>query len=670
MILENDCLRIELDAGTGGFASLFDKVRGHEYIAAPDRALPFRLMIPDGEAQYLHVDGAGPEIELECGRATLRYHQDGIETVVTLTLDGAALDASIQITNGGEGAIEEVSFPCVRGLGPLPGARFVWPHFWRRSYDDVFGKDFGGDHHTWNNWTQKADARYPSHMASAWCDYGNAEHGLGVEGRHKDFSIMDFEAFKCVEKDLEPVRRTLDIIVTHPRRVKPGETCVLSPVRISLHGGDWHVTADAHREWLETWIRKPDRPAKFAKAVGWHFYFMKHQDGLVLNTYDDLPRMAQAALDAGCNYLMVFGWQVGGHDNNYFYRYVTNPDWGGDEALRRALETCRAMGVEVVPFYNGTLANIEMPEHKEFGHRWEAKTRAGHPYYAGDWARHNYDAWSRNRSMLHVEIAFCEEQRAYFLESVRRIVQDYGFGNTQLDQISEKMLVDYNEAHITTTPDRVFVDGLAALLPEVRRIVREANPEGVMVSECLNEFTGQWCDSSWDWNILLPFADPILYTLPWLMASFEIDGNEYGEANRAFAHKMHFDMKIDGGDAPVTKYPAFAAHVKSLAELRTRAADYFVYGDFRDQEGLAVDAPEEVVVKVYHNRAANKAAIVLAETGGSPAEATLGINWACQKAETLSNLGEVEQPSGGAPTLVRLDPYEVRVICLDDASLR
>ena len=376
---------------------------------------------------------------------------------------------------------------------------------------------------------------------------------------------------------------------------------------------------------------------------------------------------ARAALDAGCPYLLLFGWQTGGHDNNYFYRYVPNEDWGGAEALRRAVGECRAMGVEIMPFFNGTLANIEMPEHKEFGHRWEAKTRTGHPYYAGDWARHNFDAPSRNRAMLHTEVAFCAEHRKYFLETVRRIVQDYGFGNTQLDQMAEKMLVDYCEDHITTTPDRVYVDGVNELLPGVRRLVREANPDGVMISEAINEFTGQWCDSSWDWTILLPFPEPILYTLPWLMASHEIDALEFGETNQAFAYKMHFDMKIDGGDAPITKYPVFAEHVKGLAELRHRVADYYVYADFRDQENVKVQGPDTVFVKVYHNKPACKAGIVVAETAGKQSHAALEIGWKSGNGTIAIDTNRGGRMSMEQTAIIEMElaPYEVRVCCIN-----
>ena len=680
LLLENDAIRIELDDQTGGFRSIFDKARAREYVGAPDRNLLFRLMCPDGDIECRHVDSLHAHVTIADGVAAIAYELDGVLVTANLRLEGGAVLASLRIENNGPQNVEEILFPWLRGLAPIDGAALIWPDLYCRKLDQLFATDeaglgpagLGGDHHTWNEWTQKRVVRYPEHLASAWCDYGDADGGIALEGRHTDFSLMDFFAHRIVEKDFapdqdDPVRRTLDLAVSHPRRVKPGETYETPPIRIGVHGGDWHTVADEHRVWLDIWIEKPQRPAKFTEAIGWHFYFMKHQDGLVLNTYEDMQQMGEAALAAGCPYLLIFGWQAGGHDNNYLYRYVANEAWGGGEALRKALDGLRDIGVEVMPFYNGTLANVEMPEHREFGHRWEAKTRAGHPYYAGDWARHNMEAITRNRAMLHHEIAPGAEHRGYFLDTVRRMVEEYGFGNLQLDQIAEKMLVDYNETHVETTPDRVYVDGMAELLPAVRAVVRAANPDGVVISEGLNDFTGQWCDSSWDWNTLGVFPQPILYTLPWLMASHEVDALEYGQVNFAFAYKMHLDMKIDGGDAPITKYPKFAAHVKANAELRRRVAAYYAHADFRDREGIDVEGPDHAIVTVFHNRDAAKCSIVAAETGGRAAEVAIRsrLTSAGGTVHCDSNRGMQQALPAEKTFAASLQPYEVRVFCLD-----
>lgn len=667
MRLENDALTLDLDPRTGGFRALVDKATGHDFIGTPERAMLFRAIAPRDAMLADPVDSDHASVSVAGNTATIRCKLATIEATATLRLeDGAAFEARLEITNTGDTPIEEIMFPYVRGLAPLPDARVVWPYGFFRSIDDVFGKGLGGDHITWNEWTQKNVARYPAHLASAWADYGNAQQGVGIEGRHTDFSIMDFFVHKIIDKTQDPVSRSLDLVTVHPRRIAPGETWQSPPVRINLHTGDWHATAGAHRKWLESWVQKPDRPKKFADAIGWHFFFMKHQDGVVCYDYNGLPEMADAALAAGCPYLLVFGWQEGGHDNNYMYRYVVNEDWGGAAKLRDSLDACTARGVEVMPFYNGTLANIEMPEHKEFGHKWEAKTRAQHPYYAGDWARHNFDASTRNRAMLHHEMAPCEGHRAYYLETIERMIREYGFRNMQLDQGSEKMLVDYAEDHITTTPDRVYVDGLQELMPKVREMVKQANPDGVVISEFLNDFTGQWCDSSWDWHLLLPFPEPILYTIPWVFGSHEIDAHEYDQVNTAFAYKLHLDMKIDGGDAPITKYPRFADHVRRNAGLRQRVSDYYSTADFRDQDGITLEG-DGVLAKVYLNEQTRKGSIVLAEVTGQEAAVALTSTWqpasgtfACD-----TNGGDVAQMPWAAKMPVTLAPYEVRVLCMD-----
>ena len=664
--LENEELRLALDPATGGFASIQDKRSGAEYVGAPDRALLLRLIVPEGDLLGAHLDAIAPRISVEGQTATVRYTLDRIEAVATLELKGPAVLATLRIANGGQRAIEETIFPWVRGLAPIPEGCLVCPYMHGRRIRDPLGSGFDRDHHTWNEGGQKRVYRYPEHLASAWYDYGNGERGLALEGRHTDFSILDFFVHKVIEKTRDPVRRTLDLATTQPRRIKPGETWTSAPVRILVHQGDWHATADAHREWLSSWVQKPQRPAKLADSIGWHFYFMKHQDGLVLNTYADLPKMAEASLAAGCPYLLVFGWQTGGHDNNYLYRYVPNEAWGGAESLRRALEKVRQTGVEVVPFFNGTLANVEMPEHRKFGEAWEAKTRAGHPYYAGNWARQNFDAPTRNRDMLHHEVCPCDGHRAYFLKTARRIVQDYGFGNLQLDQISEKMFPCYNERHHHAHPDWAYVDGLAELLPKTQAAIRKLNPEGVIIGEWINDFTAQWLDSSWSWR-QTDFPEPVLYTLPWVMMSHEIDALEYDEVNKAFACKLHLDLKIDGGDSPITKYPAFAAHVKGLAGLRHRVRDYYVSAEFRDEEGIQLRQSRKVMAKVFRNSPARKVGIVLAEFGGEKADVLLKTGWKPEGSAIRVESNFVDSYTINPADELRLElrPYEVRVLCAD-----
>jgi hypothetical protein len=667
MLIEGDNVQVALNPSTGGFVSIFDKCLDRECLDPHPDSILFRIMMPDGKRLHNHYDSVNGDASLDDGNARIRYSFPEFDAEVALDLDGAGILATLKITNSGPLSIEEVQFPWVNGLRRVPNDSIVVPSFAQRSILDPLGEGMGGDHRNAEDYLKKVVFRYPERMTSAWCDYGNKECGLTIDGRHTDFSIMDFFIHKRVHKSEAGVGRSLNIGVVHPVRIMPGETWLSPPVRISVHAGDWHVASDTHREWLETWVKKPERPPRFAESVGWHYFFMKHQDGYARFTYADLPRMARAALSAGCPYMLVFGWQEGGHDNNYMYGYVPNKEWGGATALRENLLKVREMGVEVIPFFNGTLANIQCGEHKEFGHKWEALTREGAPYYAGDWAGFNFDAPTSARGRLHHEVCMCDEHRAYFLDAARRIVRDYGFENLQLDQISLKMAPCYNDAHRHSRPDRAYVDGLNALLPQVRAMVKDLNPDGVIIGEGANEFVGQWCDGAWTWDFLSN-PEPVLYSSPWLFTSTAVDALEYTEVNKAFAYKIDLDLRIGGGDECVDDYPRFANHIEQLADLRRRTAAYYAYADFRDEQGLLTYRGEGVLAKTFADRTTAKASIVLAETEGKATAVRFASEWlspgtSVSVASSLEPAPKFERD--GSRVRLEVRPYEAVVVCID-----
>lgn len=667
MLIENDDITVKLSAASGGLVAIHDKARTRECLDTAGDPMLFRLILPDGDRLYNHRDGRNATLRTEGATVFITFQEAEYEAQASLQLDGSGILATLCITNRGPLTIEEVQFPWVTGLRRLPDDAVVMPAFAQRIIRDPLGAGMGGDHRHAEEYLKKIVTRYPERLASAWMDYGNADCGLSIEGRQNDSSIMDFFVHKGVYKTREGTRRSLNFATVHPVRIRPGETWQSPPVRITVHGGDWHTAADIHRTWAESWMTKPTRPEPFAASIGWHYFFMKHQDGYARFTYADLPRMAEAALSAGCRYLMLFGWQAKGHDNDYLYGYVANEEWGGAEALRSNLEKVRAMGVEPIPFYNGTLANVNHPDHQAFGHRWEAMTRDGFPYYAGDWSGFNFDAPTTNRSRIHHEVCLCEDHRPYFIETARRIVHDYGFKNLQLDQISLKMAPCFEARHRHVRPDRAYVDGLKALLPEIRAMVREANPEGVIIGEGTNDFVGQWCDGAWTWDFLVN-PEPILYSVPWLLTSTAIDAHEYGEANTAFVNKISLDLRIAGGDECVDAFPEFAAHLRGLAELRARTLPYFALAEFRDRQGIRTFRGEGVLIRAYENRSAGKAAFVLVETQGQTAKVSIESDWMSAastiRLERRDGAGLALDAAVGKVTLT-LKPYEAAMLCLD-----
>jgi len=668
-VLENRQVAIAFDPDSGGFASLYDKRHHHEYVDNVEPACLVRAIMPDGDRRCNCVDGAEPKIVIQGNAATLEFVRPGLQGRIALALEQAALTMSATLTNTSEINVEEVVFPVIPNLTPFQEARLVLPCLGPRCIRDPFGTDLGSDHRAANDYGNKFSSRYPHTHTTAWIDYGNRDHGIALEGRPHGFSIMDFYVHKRVDKKADPVRRALIMAVTHPHRIRAGETWQSPQMRVLLHHGDWHVVADEHRQWLEQWIRKPARPTKFAESPGWHFFFMKQQDGMELYTYADLPRMAKAALDVGMPYLLLFGWHAPGHDNHYMYNYLPNEDWGGLPALREAVENVRAMGANLLPFYNGTLANIETPEHKEFGHRWEAKSRVGHPYYAGNWTHHSKETVSRNRDRIHHEICPCEEMREVFRRDVHRLTHEYGFGGIHLDQGADKMYPCYNATHRHASPDLACIEGFSHLLPEALELVRQAGPDEVMLVECANDFAGQWADGNWSWSVL-EFPEPLLYSLPWVRFSSELDALEYAQANKCFLYKLNMDLRINGGYDLVTDYPEFAAHIRALADLRRRVLDYYIYADFRDQEGLTIRSGPPDVAKVFRNFAQNKVGIVLSELEGTQKDVAFRTEWraASKRVRVEYASRETNSLDDAAEYAFTLAPYETCVLCIDLGS--
>jgi len=233
----------------------------------------FRLIVPEGDLLGNPLDAGNARVSIAGQTATIRYQLEGVEAVATLGLEGPAISATLRISNGGKRTIEETIFPWVRGLAPIPDASLICPSRFGRRTRDPFGAALERDHHTWNEGGQKRVYRYPEHLASAWYDYGNGDRAIALEGRQTDFSIMDFFVQKVVQKTFDPIRRTLDLATVQPRRIKPGETWTSAPVRIVIHQGDWHVVAQSHRDWLSTWVKRPDRPRKFAETHRLAFLF-------------------------------------------------------------------------------------------------------------------------------------------------------------------------------------------------------------------------------------------------------------------------------------------------------------------------------------------------------------------------------------------------------------
>ena len=685
--LENELVKLTLD-DHAAIIGLYDKRIEREYITYREGGNLFRLMAPNKTWDGRYADSAKadfPVVVTDGNSLTAAFQklvsEDGkplqSEIRIEMELSGDELMMCYSISNDDDDEFfSHIMFPIVSGLGhPESPMNLIMPE--QSAFGDTRVQDpfaFGdGNHKDWTRGCNRKAARYPQNLSTAWIDYSDGQGGISFEQRSGDFDICDFGMERRIKKAADYKENNIEYLEfalqSYPN-VKQGETRRSPVYLISLHTGDWHVPAKRHRQWLKAQVKSAEIPARFQESLGWHFYFMKQQDGTVYHDYNDLPRMAEAALNAGVNQIMVFGWYPAGHDNDYPYGYFANPEWGGEALLREKIAECSAMGCAVIPFFNGTLLDIATPEYAEYGYRWPVLGRTGEPYCGAEFSRANNDLAFRNasletstRNMTLLDICItAKEVQEWWQKTVARIVRECGFGNLQLDQIAHKSYVCYHPAHGHERPEYAYTKELQELLTKVRKIVREANSEGVMIGEGMSDLTAQYCDGFWNWHQTGNKPEIMRYSIPWMNYSSEVDANEYDAANICFAEKILMDLKIEGGDGILSDFPQFSEHLKKLSILKKKLPDSYQSGEYDHLEGIEIQVSEGILVRIYRNHETKRFAVVAANLKRGENTACFALSQSLCPDRMLYLSGNESKLSGELEYSIPLEAYQVAVI--------
>lgn len=688
--LENALVSFGFDEARGALISIFDKRTGTEMVADAGSANLWRLMVPTDRWRGAHVDAAqsivteasvcGSDTEGFVGTLGYAHPISGgsLRIAVSLRLgaDDDFLELVVEVKNSGTDTVTDVLFPWVAGLGAIEKAdtdRIILPSTWARVIYAPLAS-LPSSHFGWNRSRLKSTHRYLERLVTGWMDYCGNHTGIGLDARDTSFEPQDAYIEKMVSRCGDAKLESLSMAWVRYPHIGPGESWTSQPVRLRVHEGDWHALAKDHREWAASWVRRPDTPKEYRSSIGWSFIFMKHEDGTVVHTYDELPLLADKMKRCGVTNLLIFGWFDEGHDT-LFPQYRPVDEWGGADALRVALAACHALGVRTILYINPTIWETRTPEYRQSGRAWAAHSRLGCEYHESyAWA--NFDASTESRMKSFVRICPDNPSTNYTLDIVKRIISDYGAESIHLDQAA-RAFACYNAGHAHARPQAASRDGYARLLSEIYRSVRAAGP-GIVSLEGMSEFHSQWGDSSWNWS-QLESAEVLRYSMPWMPYSHELDAGEVSDANRAFVLGLMFDLRIDGGEGLLSDYPAFADHVRRLSELKRNTAPYLAEAMFEDAAGVtSLDGPSsrdtsDVMVRSYANRPVGKAGLAIANLSGEPRSCRVTVDWGELGLDAHSRLsghvvgtareGAAMSPRDGAVEL-ELAGWEVVVLCV------
>ncbi len=624
MIFGNAQMTLEFDDATGSLVGITD-ANGYRHLVAPEDGRLFRIVVPD---DTIWIDRFADSHE--CGTPqftrdgdTLIIHYPALSTQIGETLpiavtarvslpaDADEATFTITVANGSPWMIHEVWYPRVGG----------WRGYAGPGTDTILRGDlWHSDPHNHRKTAKPNGYTLANHHKREYLTFafGMTFPFLHLSGGDHGLSYIHYPAQPraggLVIEDLNPRRGACHTAWSwvHQPYLNPGETWTSDPVGISAHDGDWHVTADRLRAWMDTWWTPPATPPELKTRIGYFTLYARDFMGRQWTKPEDVPAIAQSLLDHGIRDLSLWDMSMATYlragDGDFL---EDTPDYMA--ALREGIRQARALGIQV-----NTLVNYRLTTAKNRSWAIRAQDQAMKTMHGAV----RYENWSTCRgnygTFLNSHLdegggSLCQNLASFqdwAIDLTDRLL-DFGFDALFIDQTFETS-VCFAADHGHPVPAYGH-EGACAWAPQAADLVRARNAGGYTLGENADIFTGTFIDLWWDWHWASKRADVFRYILPESLQSWILDSHEHQhEIGKAFALGFLLSLNVRGLELPLAADPDFAARVKRLADLRARTADFTVRGRFADQRALTVESESPVAAYLFD--AGDAKGIILGET--------------------------------------------------------
>lgn len=609
--LENGRLEMHLDNKTGSIVRIVDRGTSTIHLDAVSEGREdgrlFRLMAPVERRSSRHVDShtsPPPQVEQNGERVILRWprlqangEEVGICAEVRIELPPGKDEAifTLHVENHSGGDITDILFPWIGGWsglgGPgkdsmvLGGHPAIDPH----GYPLPSGMTYARVH-------QRSFFSYPTTLYCPWMDLSGPEGGLAYTSYMEEARNLGLMVENMA--DYGPGLR-LGWGWTHFALIRPGESWESPPLGISVHKGDWHETADRYTEWTESWYQPTPTPAWARVAIGLQNVFFQGFDGTPFRELASLPEVAQSGRRYGVNHLCVWDYYMLGNASAKDDHDLLDYSEQEKAVLRRGLRQAREEGSQVSALVGFRVMSSTSRLFREGGEAEICRCYDGTPRAEQCSLSHFHPSAvspHRGRSTPHLgTICYAADARIEsYRERVRRQVQEYfdlGFTSLFHDQPFE-YLPSYHPGRGDDGPDGAHAAAVS-LIHEVRQIVQNNSPEGIMIGECGDIFAAQSIDAWMSWYTDMRDVQRAAYSLPQTIHHWVVD-NDIAGATHAFALGLQLFLMTFGGEGTLDDVPQLAEHVARLARLRTTCAERLCWGRFRDTLGVEEIRSDEV----------------------------------------------------------------------------
>lgn len=657
--LENEYYLLEIDAQTGTIARILDKAGQIELIAHRALAENYRLLLPlpDLEANYI-LGAQQPLSQTQKTAQGLLLHWHGpltnqqgsfdLDVTMRVEFAGEAIEFQLTVHNRTPYQLAEVwnaGLGGLMGIGDRQNTRTIMPKMrgpdteWLfRQFPESMGVGGGGGMRFPEYYVS-----YPDEIGMPWLDMANAEQNRGVLYACLEtvprYSTLHFEMHPGLARNRlsgnwptdEEIAPMIDQyppgLVIHWVNfpyTKPDETFTSAPVIVQAHSGDWHTAAKLYRTWFtahfpirqteQSWLRQ-------AQAIQDTMFMLP--EGNVMLPFKDIPAWAKGAHDFGVNAVLISGWNVGGHDNQY-PNYTPDPRLGTYEELAAGIEACHRLGVKVFFFANIQPVDISTDLYRDELHNYRMMDGKGQITYSG-WGMGTLGA---RMGMTRPPIGSCDPgfpaYRKILVDHMRKLAE-IGADGVHYDKVIAHRAVNFNPA-LELPPDQSWTRGVILCMEETLAAGLEHNPDFCLGVESPWDRLLSYCDAWWLWHDMLDHIPVMKYTFPEFLPTFAaVQPWDYNNVNNAIRYGYQLIVgpvrystsMADEQSRPISTYMA------EVLRIRDELKETIFFGEFLDNLEVSINGREQLKYNTHRHPKSGRRACVLVNQGAAPLETTV-----------------------------------------------
>ncbi len=634
--LTNSQVRLSFD-DHGCLTELSNIHCGHNYAG---RRPVWRIYLQTDDAMDVEVDPAEtvPLITQERDELTLHYatlvqkeSQLKIAVTIRVRLEGDDIRWSLEIHNDEpDVVIRECQFPLLGNLQSKSTQEFIWSKWGGERIRDIrshMEKDrlyFGCDHEFVD-----MSIAYPGSTAATncflFCDH---REGLYI-GCHDDSAEFTQHQLRLYgHPGIAWDKAALECGMVRYPHLKTADTTILQDFIISPFRGTWHTAASKYRSWANTWFRPPDQPQWIRRMKGWQRIILRHQYGETHYRYDQLPTIYHDGAQAGIDTFLMFGWNKGGHDNNY-PDYTPDPVLGDESALREGIAKFRQAGGNVIPYSNGRLIDVSSDFYRKNGKRVSIKDQLGNEVrtfyrfkglgtYAGNFANRTF-------------VIACPSSPEWFdlLRGVADLAFEYGCQSVFYDQMGSGEYPCCDPSHGHTIPWMHTAEAKYDIMRRLREYVKQRDPNMGIGIELLTDRAAQHVDyvhSQWGSTGPTGFVEWFRYAFPEIILTdreIRDDTDVERRVNHCLLLGLRSDVEIYRCRRTIAETPNYAAYLNQANGLREAHADLLLAGRYCDTDGI-VNGNPAVEARAFTND--NRMAVVVTQNTTEQQTTQLGLH--------------------------------------------